>query len=161
MKLKVILIIVLAFIAADCSAYKLIINKTKLDGDGSGLYGNVYRNVTDETVNIEGVPVLQTRTISIFCQGSGSNSCPNNIAYNGQGNGEQPQLSELFSLEAINAAQALLNNADVQSSSGQGNGNDSGTIVTPDGISYLYSVTWNTNASGNTTIYMTFEHASN
>lgn len=141
----------------DCSAYVLVINKTKLGGDGSGNYDYTNRKVTDYTVDIEGVPTLQSRTISIFCEGTGGNACPNNIAYGGGGNEEHPAITELFTLEAINAAQVLLNNAEVQSSSGQGSGNDSGTIVTPDGRHYLYSISWNTDVSGVTNINMIFQ----
>jgi hypothetical protein len=158
MKLKIIAIAILAFIALDSSAYTLIIHKTKLDGDGSGNYDYINRYVVDDVVYIEGVPILQTRTINITCKDDGANACPNNIAGGGGGGGgEQPNLTELFTEQAINAAQALLNNAEDQSSSG-GSGNDSGTIVTPDGRSYNFSVSWST-VAGETSIDMTFEDA--
>ena len=146
--------------AFDCSAYVLIIKKTKVGGDGSGNYDYVNRTVTDNNIDIEGIPRLQSRTISIFCAGIGGNACPNNIAYIGGGNEEQPVISELFTLEAINAAQMLLNNAEVQSSSGQVSGNNRGTIVTPDGRQYLYYISWNTDVSGIKHINMIFQDAS-
>ncbi|MCC6720636.1 MAG: hypothetical protein IT243_00410 [Bacteroidia bacterium] len=158
MKLKIIAIAILALIALDSYAYTLIIHKTKLDGDGTGNYNYINRYVVDNFVYIEGVPILQSRTVNITCQGPGGNACPNNIAGGGGGGGsEQPNLTELFTEQAINAAQALLNKAEDQSSSG-GSGNDSGTIVTPDGRSYHFSVSWST-VSGETSIDMTFEDA--
>lgn len=159
MKFKILSIVLLAFIQCDCSAYVLVIKKTKIGGDESGNYDYTNRTVTDYTVDIEGIPRLQTRTVSIFCEGTGENACPDNIAYIGGENEEQPAITELFTLEALNAAQALLNNAEVQSSFGQGSGNESGTILTPDGRQYLYSISWNADISGVINIYLIFQDA--
>lgn len=96
MKYKILAVAILAFIAVESSAFKVTILKEKHGGDGSGNYNYVNRSVEDETVDIQGVPVTQSRTINIFCEGTGGNACPNNIAYNGGGSGEQPPITALL-----------------------------------------------------------------
>ena len=158
MKIKLILIAVFTFLAFDSFAYKLIINKSKVGGDGTGNYIVINRFVVDDIVTIEGVPRIQSRTINISCVDPGPSQCPSSIANNNNGDLDSPPVSEFFSLQAINAAQSLLQSAEDQSSSG-GNGNNSGTIATPDGKSYLYNLSWETNQSGVTIINLVFEDA--
>lgn len=162
MKIKnLIPLFLLALISIDSEAYKLVVNKTKLGGDGSDHYNYVNREVLDDIVDIEGVQKLQSRTVNIFCEGIGNNSCPNNVAYDGGSDEEidQPSLSVYFTAEAINAAQNILNQAEYESSQGQNDGANEGTIMTPDGRFYVYFVSWERDENGDTNIHMTFEDA--
>lgn len=160
MKFKIITIALFALIAIDCSATRIIINKERIGGDGSGSYNVVKREQTDVNArDVDGNEIVVQSTIDIFCADTGPNGCPNNIANKGDENGDVPSLLGSFTLEAINAAQGILDNAEYQSSFGEGHGDDKGSIVTPDGKKYYYTVSWETNSSNDSTIKMTFEDA--
>ncbi|MDB4161151.1 hypothetical protein N9772_02145 [Bacteroidia bacterium] len=160
MKFKIITIAIFALIAIDCSATRIEINKERIGGDGSGNYDVVKRDQKDVNArDADGNEIVVKSTINIFCADAGPNSCPNNIAYTDGDKGDVPSLRGSFTLEAINAAQGILDNAEYQSSFGEGHGDDKGSIVTPDGKKYYYTVSWDTNSSNDATIKMTFEDA--
>jgi hypothetical protein len=49
----------------------IVVNSTKIGGDGSGNYNYTYRNVTQH--NETASPWIQ---IDVFCEGAGNNACP-------------------------------------------------------------------------------------
>lgn len=69
-KFLAILLIVCTFNFANATTV-IVVNATKLNGDGSGKYDYTYKNVTPH--NETASAWIQ---IDIFCQGAGPNNCP-------------------------------------------------------------------------------------
>lgn len=153
--IKLILFIVIFFVFCDNSnAYTLKIYKTFLSHDPGGLLKDY--NYVNRAENLERSPidpnVILSKTVNIFCEGNGTLSCPNSITAPSD-IGVPPNF---MTIEAINAAQSVLNSQMFVFEENGTKNNSSGTIVTPDGLHYYYTVIWTTLVSGQVDFELTF-----
>jgi len=145
MKIKIIISVFLFFICSYANAYTLIINKTFLSHDPNGQQPDY--NYVDRNEKVENEPLdpnkIKSKTVNIFCEGNGALSCPSSIV----APSDQADGSNFMTLAALNAAQTIFNTAVLNYEVSGIKNNSSGTISTPDGLLYSYTINWTTNLS--------------
>ena len=157
-KITIIITLLVLLISNDSLGYKLIINKTFTSHNPA--VGSTY-NYKNRDVVYEYNPldptVITRKIVNIFCEGNGPEICPNSICIPNDA-GNPPQF---MTLAAINAAQNMLD-AEVNNYETYGTTtNSSGTIGTPDGLYYTYTIAWTTSTvTGETKLQFTLTSVS-